>query len=536
MSKAKVSLDDILSAIESLPYKDFKKVIDKYSAATGKDTKRDIDAITAVSLERRLQALGVNSVCPKCGSKNIVKDGKRNHIQCYKCKDCSSKFTVFTDTILEKTKWHWDIWIKVLEMTINNYPVHKMINVLEKDYGCEGINYKTVWLWRMKLIHAMASMPKPLLSGVIQIDETFIRESQKGSRSLQSTVKGEDRQPRYGRKPSKYGVMGPEFATVVAAVDDRGYCVCLVSSLGKVNVEQFTDLFDEYIKSPAYLCSDANDIYEQYCELKGIPHYERPSNYITIIEKNGYKYAYPGEADYEDKMEQNRKLLAKLYKKGLIDRITNQWFPDYEDFEKVKKEKGLSLGRVNELHADIKRFIYSDKTNVSTKYLPEYIGYFTYIRNWRIEHGHYPSSKADTLTIFEELLKAKSNFTIKDVMEREVEIPAPSGRYMSLLKEETEKARKATRNRYFKFNEEDRVVSFNKREYLLNLPKSKLYEIAKEVGLTRFKRLSTWSIATMIIEAKDSDKAIYKALENDRTSKIDEEDLAAIRDGKYRMK
>lgn len=54
-----------------------------------------------------------------------------------------------------------------------------MMNVLEKDYSCEGINYKTVWLWRMKFIHALAEMPIPIVTGVVQVDETFIRESQK---------------------------------------------------------------------------------------------------------------------------------------------------------------------------------------------------------------------------------------------------------------------------------------------------------------------------------------------------------------------
>ena len=51
---------------------------------------------------------------------------------------------------------------------------------------------------------------------------------------------------------------------------------------------------------------------------------------------------------------------------------------------------------------------------------------------------------------------------------------------MEVLKEETEKARTAIDNPYFKFNEEDSIFSFNKREYLLDLPKSRLFEIAKD--------------------------------------------------------
>lgn len=297
-------------------------------------------------------------------------------------------------------------------MTINSYSIPDMINVLEKDYGCDGINYKTVWLWRMKLIHALASLPMPKLTGIVQVDETFIREAQKGSRELVSTInKADTRMPRYGRRPSKLGIMGPEFATIVSVIDNRGYCVCKVSSLGKLTNELFFDLIDEYLENPAYLCSDANSVYENYCNLKNIPHYERPSNYMT---------------------------------------------------------------------------------NVSTKYLQDYIGFFTYIRNWRVEHGHYPTSKKDTEEIFIEILKTKVNYTITDIKAQELELPKPTSRYIKLLEDETKKARKATSNKYFKFNEEDGVTSFNKREYLLDQPKSKLYAIAKECKITKYKQLALW--------------------------------------------
>lgn len=51
----------------------------------------------------------------------------------------------------------------------------------------------------------MANMPQPVLNGVVQADETFVRESQKGTRHLENRVyKKEERKPRRGYKPSKY--------------------------------------------------------------------------------------------------------------------------------------------------------------------------------------------------------------------------------------------------------------------------------------------------------------------------------------------
>lgn len=81
----------------------------------------------------------------------------------------------------------------------------------------------------------------------------FFREDQKGSRNLVSMVRGEIRHARYGRQPSKYGVMGNEFANVVCMTELKGYCVAKVIGLGKLDVSVFTDLFDEYIDNPSYI-------------------------------------------------------------------------------------------------------------------------------------------------------------------------------------------------------------------------------------------------------------------------------------------
>lgn len=349
-------------------------------------------------------------------------------------------------------------------MTLNSYSIDDMLNVLEKDYSCYGINRKTVWLWRMKFIHVLASFPMPKLTGVIQIDETFIRESQKGSRKLVSYIdKTDTREARYGYRPSQYGVMGPEFATVTTAIDNSGYCVCKVSALGKLTNDIFVDLFEDYLNKPAYICTDANDVYENYCKLLDIPHYVKPSNYNKVINKNGYKTPnYKNPTVSKATELKNNKILEKLYCQELIDRITNKGPMSYEEFALLKKTHSLSLARVNELHSDIKKFIYRDMTNVGTKYLQDYIGFYTFMRNWRVKNGHYPSSKSDAENIFIDILKAKKNYTIADVREEILTLPKPSNRYITLLKAETEKARKATSNKYFKFDEDLEAIKASK--------------------------------------------------------------------------
>ena len=167
----------------------------------------------------------------------------------------------------------------------------------------------------MKLIHAIANLPQPKLTGNIQIDETFIRESQKGIRNLVSYIKGEERIARYGYNPSKYGIMGSEFTTITTAIDNTGYSVCFVSCLGKLSNELFVDLFDEYLESPSYICTDFNSIYNKYCKINNVPHYIKLSNYDKLLDE----YNLSNKTN-----EQREKILLKLYNDDKIDKILNK--------------------------------------------------------------------------------------------------------------------------------------------------------------------------------------------------------------------
>jgi len=487
MPKREITHEEVLNYLKNLPYSQFKDLVEYYSSNHKADFQKEMDNMIKLNLQDRLESLGVNSICPKCNSRKILKNGHKRGIQMFICSDCNAQFNLFTGTVLEKTKWHWDIWINVLHMTLNNYSIHKMINVLEKDYGCYGINYKTVWLWRIKLIHAMAQVPMPILSGIVQIDETFIRESQKGSRHLVTYV-GDNRMPRYGRRPSKYGVMGSEFATVCTAIDNTGHCVCKVVGLGKMDRGIFMDLFEPHLDNPAYICSDANSLYSDYCKTRNIVHYERPSNYLKTIEDNGYKQPIHSDPRKLKNIESNNhKILKKLYNENLTDKITNRGRLSYEQFNELKTANNLSLARVNELHAEIKKFIYESMTNVSTKYLNDYIGFFTYLRNYKVDYDTYPSSKKDAEEVFIDILLSKSNLTINDIHKKELDLPTPSGSYISALKNRTMIARNATKNRYFKFDPEDGLTSFNMREYLTDRPITTLHKLCKSFGLTRYK-------------------------------------------------
>lgn len=40
-------------------------------------------------------------------------------------------------------------------MTLIHTPLDNMVAILQRDYGTEGLDKETVWIWRLKLSYAL---------------------------------------------------------------------------------------------------------------------------------------------------------------------------------------------------------------------------------------------------------------------------------------------------------------------------------------------------------------------------------------------
>jgi len=524
-----ISPADLQRQVNSMPLNDVVNLLKNYQRTADVDIKKVVDDFIFEDLQKKLKKNGINSTCPNCDSNKIAGFGYNGKIQRFKCKDCDKSFTLFTGTILEKTKYGWDIWVKMVEMILTHYPMQHMQETLKKDFGLDDINYKTVFMWKHKILHAMAEMPMPKLDGVVQIDETFFRESQKGSRHLESTLKGEERKPRYGYVPSQLGSLGNEFANCVVAINHEGYAVSKIIGLGRLTPELFFDAFDEYLDNPTFICTDASSVYNKYCSLRKIPHYIKPSSYLAILRDAGYVF---GAEDKKTRLN-NRKIERELYKAREIDRIYRRHIP-FEDFLMIKNANSLSLALVNQFHNELKRHIKINTKSVSTKYLSDYVGAYTYLHNWKINNGYAPASNTDAETILIELLRGKTTYTAKDVENADIDFPKASGQYMAALKAKTEEIRKLTKNKYFKFEKEDNVYSFDKRKFLEDISKVKLQKLCR-----KYKIPNGWSKYSKISQLMKQEAIwddILALINENKRNPISEEDLKAIEAEKYRHK
>lgn len=543
----------------SLSVDELTAYIKEYDTKNKTKVTTEINALKMNDLQQRLETLQITTYCPYCGTDNIKKNGKHGNIQRYLCKDCKKSFSLFSGTFLEGTNWSWEVWVKLLQMTINSVSFDKMVEILEKDFQLEGINKKTVFLARHKLLYAMSLMPKPILTGVIQVDETFFRENQKGTRTDKIDPKTgkqkelinvlpniiEKRLPRYGRIPSRIGVLGPEYACAVCAVDNSGHAISIITSLGKLTLTLFTDCFDSYFENVTYLCTDGNTIYSEYCRLKQIPHYIRPSSYLQTLKSAGYILGLNGEdiADHaipektaneiESLYVTNQQKMAELYKQGLLDKIEIMEGMPFQKFCELKKQNGLNLSRVNSFHNYLKLNIEKIMTGVGTKHLPSYVSAYTFIYNWKTDYSTTLASIKDAETVLINLLKTKSAFTLNDLENRDFFIaPTPTGRYLALLDKETRAIRRETDNKFFKFDEEDRVVSFDKKKYIRETPVGKLRPIGKQYKIKGYTRMSHWQLYNEIIKLKDLDKIVYQLIAQDKVFSIYAEDIRYMADNR----
>ena len=488
---------DLIDELGTMSVNKFLSVVAQSSEQRNAKIDRLIADAVAQDIQAHLAINNIRPVCPYCGNDHPRKHGKRRSITRYRCMKCGHTFTQLQGTLLEKTQYSWDIWVEVIKGMLNYTSVEKTRQILEDDYHCSGIHAMTVWRMRLKVMYAISQIPSPVLTGAVQIDDTFLREDQKASRRLTNPLSKdilEKREPRYGYVPSVLGTKGNEFATVTTAIDATGHCVCRVLSCGPVPEGMVGEFIAQHTRDISFACSDADDTYRRVFAKLNIAHYIRPSNYLTIIRKAGYEQPSRNDPELaEQQRASNDRILERLWSKGQIDHIANRGKMSYEMFVKLKKKNNLSISRVNELHNDLKLNLERQTRGVSTKFLPLYVAWFEYLRNRGVDAGHAMVSKKDAEAILIEAMGTRANLSyaeIERIRHSPLALPKASGRYIHMLEQQTAKIRIELNDPDFYFGDEDGGTSFDRKRVLASMNDAQLGELAKRLKLKGWGSLS----------------------------------------------
>lgn len=269
-----------------------------------------------------------NTCCPYCSSNKIVKCGKQNNNQRFYCNDCHKKFCMTTKTPIAYSNKSINLWYKYIDLMCKKLSLRQIAQEL-------NINKNTAFLWRHKILTAFAKLNMNKISGIVEADETYFRESQKGSRSLtrKAHKSGKSKLNKF-QIMSLYGCNEEEYKKMQHKRGLSKDLICVLTATNKSS--------KVWGKPVGY-----GKVQPKWVE-KNLQH---------MIENNSILIT-DGERSYNH----IKNVKHKKFTTGL------------------SKSKTYNLGRIDNIHTSLKSLINGDFRGVATKYLENYVNYLNVMK------------------------------------------------------------------------------------------------------------------------------------------------------------
>lgn len=204
-----------------------------------------------------IEAAAGRPPCPHCACARCHRGGQANGLQRYRCTHCGRSFNALTGTPLARLRLR-DKWLPYLQCVLDSTTVRKAAERV-------AVAKSTSFRWRHRFIAGVRRERRPLLSGTVEVDETYLLESQKGSRHL-------DRPPRKrGGKAARRG-LSSELDCILIARDRNKVTHDFVTGRGPVTATQLAQYLLPVLEKDALLISDAAQAYQAFARKAGITH------------------------------------------------------------------------------------------------------------------------------------------------------------------------------------------------------------------------------------------------------------------------
>jgi transposase-like protein len=164
----------------------FKQYIEQAAKLSRRQRGDLAELLNSSLLQERTAALieaaaTPHRACPRCHSVCLHRHGHAHGLQRYRCVDCARTFNALTGTPLARLR-HRSKWLPYLDCMLQSGSVRRAA-------ALAGIHKNTSFRWRHRFLTVAKTDRSLPLAGLTEADETYLLESQKGSRHL-------DRPPR----------------------------------------------------------------------------------------------------------------------------------------------------------------------------------------------------------------------------------------------------------------------------------------------------------------------------------------------------
>ena len=243
--------------------KDFQALVDQLSGLTEAQrgaliaaikTKASADDAIAL-IDRRFAAA---PRCAHCKSTDVGtwSKPKPQTLTRYMCDGCGVTFTALTGTPLQNLRRR-DAWLKYAQCLADGVSLRKAAN------RC-GIVLDTSFRWRHRFLKMPKDKKATAVSGIVEVDETYILKSQKGARQ----VEGRKARKR-GGKASKRGLSDEHTPVLIARDRSKATSDCV---LDRVDAASITEHLGPIVQKDTLLISDGEKSYGAFAAARGFLH------------------------------------------------------------------------------------------------------------------------------------------------------------------------------------------------------------------------------------------------------------------------
>jgi transposase-like protein len=210
------------------------------------------DAIPAI-IEHLEQQLQSDLKCPKCNHDQIHCWGTLKELQRYRCRACHKTFTALTGTPLARLRKR-EFWMEYADSMLSS-------EALRKAAARCHVHLSTSFRWRHRFLKLADYLNTPVLTGIVEADQTMFRESFKGQRKIAK---------RPVRKRGNDNKKGAKWVPVLVARDrSAGEADFVLKHFTLKNVEQH---LLPLLSRDIVLCTDAHLTFETLTRKHHLEH------------------------------------------------------------------------------------------------------------------------------------------------------------------------------------------------------------------------------------------------------------------------
>lgn len=260
---------------------DYQSRLESAQSLSSEERSKLISALTAlgdtlsekIPSPRLKELLNKQVGCPHCGEKHYYRYGQDKGSERFKCKECLKTFTEYTGT--------WQERLHKKELVEEYILMMSEQKSLDKISATLHINKKTAFDWRYKILNTFNQDQGDSFSGIVESDETFFEDSEKGNRHL-------DRPGRKrGTNPKRPGISDDK-ATVIVTADRKNGLNMTFCGHGRLTKKEIVESLNKPLPPDTILCSDGHVSYKGYASDNHLKHVVLRADLKPHVKKGGF--------------------------------------------------------------------------------------------------------------------------------------------------------------------------------------------------------------------------------------------------------